>query len=314
MSAISLSGLAKALGGEISGRDRVLCPGPGHRPLDRSLSVWLTDTGGFTVHSFAGDDLEYCRQHVAALTGLAVGGRQDDMTPEERAALARKRAEDERKRIGEAAWKRKRALDLWANARPPAGSPIEPYFARRGLQLPDDPERVIRWHPDCPFGPEHRREGCMVALVRAIAGDEPMAVHRTALTPAGEKLGRLALGSPDGGAVKLTADEDVTMVLGVGEGIESTLSLRNLEGCGTLPVWALLTSGLLAKFPVLPGIETLWIAVDRDRPGFTGGAGPHAARELAERWNPTAEIVMHTAAEYGRDLNDLSPRAEGLPS
>lgn len=301
---ISLAGLAKALGGEISGRDRVLCPGPGHRPLDRSLSVWLTDFG-FTVHSFAGDDPEHCRLHVAALTGLPSKSEREERTPEERAAFARKRAEEERKRLGEIEWKRKRALDLWDNARAPEGSPIEPYFARRKISLPEQPEHVLRWHPDCPFGHDHR-EGCMVALVRAIAGDEPLAVHRTALTPAGEKIARLALGSVVGGAVKLTADEDVTMVLGIGEGIETTLSLRLLQDCATLPVWAVLNTAILRNFPLLAGIESLWIATDRDRPRVERSGGPRAARLCAERWNREAEVTLVSARDYGRDLNDLA--------
>ena len=49
---------ARALGGDISGRDGVVCPGPGHSRQDRSLSVRLDSTApdGFVVHSFAGDD------------------------------------------------------------------------------------------------------------------------------------------------------------------------------------------------------------------------------------------------------------------
>jgi hypothetical protein len=38
----------------------------------------------------------------------------------------------------------------------------------------------------------------------------------------------MSLGPIVGGAIKLTADEDVTSGLGVGEGIETTLSLRHL--------------------------------------------------------------------------------------
>jgi len=61
---------AKQLGGEVSGL-QVLCPGPGHEPQDRSLSVKpALNGGGFIVHSFAGDDPVVCKDHVRKLLGL----------------------------------------------------------------------------------------------------------------------------------------------------------------------------------------------------------------------------------------------------
>jgi hypothetical protein len=59
---LSLQQLAAALGGEVSG-NQVRAPGPGHRPIDRSMCVWLT-ADGYKVHSFAGDDWKACRDHV----------------------------------------------------------------------------------------------------------------------------------------------------------------------------------------------------------------------------------------------------------
>ena len=55
--------LARMLGGEIAGRDKVLCPGPGHSRRDRSLQVTLQANApeGFIVHSFAGDNWLQCR-------------------------------------------------------------------------------------------------------------------------------------------------------------------------------------------------------------------------------------------------------------
>jgi hypothetical protein len=49
---------AAALGGDVSGRDTILCPGPRHSPKDRSLSVKFDPTApdGFLTHSHAGDD------------------------------------------------------------------------------------------------------------------------------------------------------------------------------------------------------------------------------------------------------------------
>jgi hypothetical protein len=66
-----LRALARALGGEISGR-QVLAPGPGHGRLDRSLSIRFDPAapGGFVVHSFAGDDPFACKDYVRERLGL----------------------------------------------------------------------------------------------------------------------------------------------------------------------------------------------------------------------------------------------------
>jgi hypothetical protein len=84
--AFSLRALARALGGEIAGR-QVLAPGPGHGPRDRSLSVRLSaiDPDGFVTHSFAGDDFRDCRAHVLARLGLtAAPYRRDRQAPKPR--------------------------------------------------------------------------------------------------------------------------------------------------------------------------------------------------------------------------------------
>ena len=67
-----LRSLARALGGEVSGH-QVIAPGPGHSPLDRSLSVKPSPTApdGFIVHSHAGDDALACKDYVRSKIGAA---------------------------------------------------------------------------------------------------------------------------------------------------------------------------------------------------------------------------------------------------
>ena len=50
----------------------MLAPGPGHRAIDRSLSIKLDASApdGFVVHSFAGDDPIECRDYVREKVGL----------------------------------------------------------------------------------------------------------------------------------------------------------------------------------------------------------------------------------------------------
>src|SRR5215211_2778669 len=64
--------IARALGGDVAGRNTVLAPGPGHSRKDRSLAVRLDPNApdGFLVCSHAGDDWKLCRDHVRRALGL----------------------------------------------------------------------------------------------------------------------------------------------------------------------------------------------------------------------------------------------------
>src|SRR5439155_20079785 len=135
--------------------------------------------------------------------------------------------------------------------------------------------RVIRFHPACPFGCDGHP--AMVALLRNIRTDEPQAIHRTALTPAGQKLDRRSLGPKTGAAIKLSDDGDVATGLTIGEGIETTIA-GMMEGFR--PAWAVGDAGELRRFPVLPGVEALTILVDND----ASGTGQSNAIECSRRW------------------------------
>ena len=93
----------------------------------------------------------------------------------------------------------------------------------------------------------------------------------------------------------------MTYCLGIGEGIESTLSLRGLPEFGDTPVWALLNTAGISGFMPLPGIESLWLAVDHDP------AGEKAANTCAGRWRFAGkETFLVKAKERGADLNDVT--------
>jgi len=69
---LSPAEVARKLGGEVRG-EKVVAPGPGHSPGDRSLTVTLDPKapGGFVVHSFSPrDDWRSCRDHVREKLGL----------------------------------------------------------------------------------------------------------------------------------------------------------------------------------------------------------------------------------------------------
>jgi putative DNA primase/helicase len=155
-----------------------------------------------------------------------------------------------------------------------------------------------------------RQVPCMIALVRNINTDKPQAIHRTALDLSGNKVevngcSRMSLGPVGGGAVKLTDNAEVTTCLGIGEGIESTLSLRSIPEFGASPVWSLLSAGGIEVFPVLAGIECLWIAIDNDQ----HGRGQQAAQACSNRWKAASQEVFRiTPNQLGDDLNNLAQR------
>jgi hypothetical protein len=203
----------------------------------------------------------------------------------------------------------KRALALWYAAAPIAGTLAERYLRSRGLAYEhewwhplDRDSEALRFHPHCPFGGEVHP--CMIGLFRAIDGNKPVAIHRTALTPDGRKIDRRTLGPCGGAAIKLTPDEHVGDGIHIGEGIETTLAAM-MEGFR--PAWALGSAGAIAKFPVLSGFEMITIIVDNDHPDAHGRqAGHAAARDCAERWIAAGrEVRSVVPRRLGTDMADV---------
>jgi len=188
------------------------------------------------------------------------------------------------------------ALRIWANAVDPAGTLVETYLASRRLTLPDDePGRVIRFHPACPFG-GGAVHPCMVALFRDIVTGEPCGIHRTALTPDGGKIDKKMLGRSGSAAIMLSKAVEVTMGLGIAEGIETALSVLNT---GWAPIWAIGSAGCIATFPLLDGIEALTVFADAD------DAGLKAAREVAGRYAAHGREGFVQVPPRG-DFNDMA--------
>jgi hypothetical protein len=192
-----------------------------------------------------------------------------------------------------------RALAIWNDAQPICSTLAEHYLKRRGLFVPDESGRVLRFHPWCPFG-DRRRLPSMVVLMRNIHTDAPQAISRTALSPDGERIERKMQGPKRGAAVKLSPDESVTMGLTIGEGVETTLA--GMER-GFSPAWALGDAGNIAGFHVLSGIEAITILADND----TSGTGQRAAETCARRWVAAGrEARLLLPHKKGADFNDIT--------
>ncbi len=286
---------AVALGGEVGGRQQVICPGPGHSRKDRSLSVRFTGDG-FVVHSFAGDDPIECRDYVRERLGLEPFGQRStgsrvNHLPAVSHAGQPSSEDDDRRQTGY-------ARSVWNAARDPRGTLVEKYLVEtRRLELPDT--RVIRFHPKLKIQGSDLVAPAMVCAYTDIRTNEFRGVHRIWLSiPDAKKIKSATLGPTRGTAVKLDPDSAVTAGLGIAEGPETAIAARYIYR----PVWCLISAVGIAKFPVLPGIEHLEIFTDHD----ANGTGERAANECRERWEHSGwEVGITMPPQEGTDIADF---------
>lgn len=302
---------ARLLGGDVAA-GQILCPGLNHSQFDRSLSVKFVARApdGFIVHSFAGDDPIACREHVKRVLGIRRDARPYVPPP----APARSADHDDQ-------WKIKQAAQIWDGSRSIVDTIAEEYLRRRGLPF-IDLDHALQFNHDCPVtidGVQQARQALVQKLVDPLRLTEQgedvfLGIQRTFLLPNGSdrdrSIGRRMRGAPAGAVCKLSRDEDVTLALGIGEGVETALSLPLLPECHGVPVWACLSATTLAAFPMLSGIEVLWIAVDKEE----SGTGERAARQCADRWNAGGvECILVRVRTTARksDLNDFIREGQG---
>jgi putative DNA primase/helicase len=201
-------------------------------------------------------------------------------------------------RPGEAA-RMKRALAIWCETRPAAGTIVEPYLANRGLALLS--LQCLRFHPDCPH-PSGRRYPAMVALVEH-SERGPVGVHRTYLRSDGSgkaavETTKASLGPIAGGAVQLATIQPGSWTL-IAEGIETALSVG--QSCG-LVAWAALSAGGIRNLVLPAEARMVLICADND----ANGVGQRNANAAAERFLAAGRRVRIALPPIsGLDFNDL---------
>jgi DNA polymerase len=194
------------------------------------------------------------------------------------------------------------AMTLWNGAISLLNSIGERYLGEtRGIdvaKLSADIHESLRFHPRCPFGSDI--VPCILALMRDPLSDDPVGVHRIGLKAVDdriEKLDRRALGTM--GVVKLWP---AAGMLVVGEGIETVLAAatRLPHEAPLIPAWSAVSSGGLAKLPLIPGVSTLTVLIDNDVEGLT------AAAKLEQRWRAAGREVTQLLPDTpGADFNDV---------
>jgi hypothetical protein len=304
---IDIRAAARALGGDVIGRDAVAAPGPGHSPRDRSLTVKFAAHApdGFLARSHCGDDWRDCRDHVRAQLGLPAwqpgDGRDRRVPPSQVKEFDRSATDAEgerRERSAEDLIRINRAREIWDGGVCPRATLAELYLRSRAITLAEDvDDAVLRFHESCPWR-EQNTGGtvfvpALLAAFRSIDDDKITAIQRVALTPEGRKLGRRMLGVVHRAAVKL---DPVGDTLHGGEGVETCLAARIL---GHAPTWALGSVGMIAQFPLVDGVACLRILGEND------SASASASKLCGNRWQAAGRKVQIVTPDAGcGDLND----------
>jgi putative DNA primase/helicase len=301
-----LRAAARALSGEVTGGE-IICPGPGHGPRDRSLSVRLSASSPerFLVHSFAGDPWQDCRDHVARLLGIERERGPPTRSPQaDRKRPAPREDEGDRHAL-------RIAASIATGIAPLRGTPGETYLrdARKidanGIADVLEGTDAIGWNPSVLFRePGSALDGKWLGAIIGIMTDpisaEPTGgVSRTYLHE-GCKVGKAKNLGP-AGIVRVTPDEDVTRGLFLVEGLETALAAISK---GLRPAWSTGSTSIMAKMPVLSGIESITILADNDE----NGAGERAANEAERRWKEAGREARIWVPPTRGDFNDLLVR------
>lgn len=277
-------GQGAALAIDWSGPSRQPCPVCGRGLKDKSCGVTVGSDGNGVAHCFRCGYVQTLHGDRAA--GLRGSRRYEKQSTKHRPTLS------------------KYGQDLWAECIQIEGVALA-YLKARQCVIPPSAGH-LRFHPNLKHWPSGSAGPALVALVTDAVTREPMTLHRTWVQADGSKAqidpARMLLKDHGkvGGVVRLWPDEEVTTSLGIGEGIETTLSLAH----AFTPAWALIDAGNLAAMPLLDGVQSLLIAADNDPPGIA------AANSCAMRWAGQGREVRIVLPETPRsDLNDLARSA-----
>jgi putative DNA primase/helicase len=224
---------------------------------------------------------------------LGLSDERPELSEAQKAAAERRRKERERADAKAAERKQARALDIWRRAVPISGTPAEVYLRKRGIADNAWPPSLryaeaIEWELGRTQNPQGLWTSGPVAsaLVGAVqdARRDIVAIWRVFITKEGDKAAlnpcKCGLGPAKGGAVRFGPAQET---IGVAEGIETTLALRELLG-DSLPMWATLSTSGMAALELPDGVREVRIFPDSDlEQAGKPAPGIRAAETLAER-------------------------------
>jgi hypothetical protein len=261
-----------------------------------------------------GDSFPAALQWAYSFTGI----KPDDAPerPAPKVQHVRPTRADDRKKARRA----RGALDIWREGKPIAGTLAESYLIGRGLARSEWPAS-LRFHPQVEWqqGATFENDKWVApgplypALIAGVQGPDRKvcAIWRIYLDETGGKAqfepNKVGMGSMTGGAVRLGPP---TRVLGVAEGLETALAVRQLVA-GEYSIWSgLSTSGIMSMFIPLD-VQEVVIYCDNDIPkrnpktGEWGRSpGIYAAEKLRDRLIGEGRAARLNPAPLGRDFLD----------
>jgi putative DNA primase/helicase len=256
------------------GRHRLPCPECDKGPKDAALAVEIRADGSAVWWCWR------CHAH---------GGIRGDRVLTVHAGSRPNRPEPHAQERRESALAACRAI--WKQTQPIAGTPGAEYLRLRCCALPPA-DGDLRFHAAL-YCPETAAElPALVARVSTVIGNKTIGIHRIWFRAGEPKaVKKMRLGASDEPVcIRLWPDAAVTVGLGIAEGVETALAAAQ----AFTPMWSTIDAGLMAKFPLIPGLESLTIFADYDERGLA------AAKSTWERY-------MHA----GRNANFLRPKRVG---
>ena len=215
-----------------------------------------------------------------------------------------------------------RVKEMWNQAIPIQGTPAETYLASRGIltdSIPRDANlRFHRWltqyAPDGKGGFTVLHEGpAMVALITNVH-EEILGIHKTFIQPDGSGKAHIPGGNAkflkkcveklNGGAVRIHAPDPQSGMIGIGEGIETSLAMHTLvrRKGGILPVMAALNTSLLTDWVPPVSAKNIAILADNDKAGLEAAA---KLKARLQQYRPDAATDILTPPQPGTDWNDV---------
>ena len=272
-----LKRIADGLGKATQSGNGYSCLCPAHNDHHPSCSLSLGTGGKFLAYCHAGCPSwdVVMRIHELGLL-VKINGTS---APVPLPLLA---AQGEEIRIDKGEQDRKKEAKIkktWEESVCAARTPVETYLRIRIPSLSAIPD-ALHFHPKLWHDETQSQYRAMIAKVTFEGQPDHYVIHRTFLKDDGSgkakiKPDKKSWGSVKGGSIQLYKAEDI---LGVGEGIETCLSVRVLFG---VSVWAGISAGNMEGLvlPPLPLAQKLVIFIDNDG----NNTGLNSARKLEQR-------------------------------
>jgi phage/plasmid primase-like uncharacterized protein len=209
------------------------------------------------------------------------------------------RMEEDRAR--KTAWARR----LWSTCQPLQGSPAEAYLRSRGITV--EPGPALAFHSALRHPATKRFHPALIAAVTD-GGGRISGIHRTFLLSNGTGKAdvfpaKMMAGVCMGRCVRFGRPGETSgHILAIGEGIETSLSVRQATG---LPVWAALSLSNMDRVPVPQDGSVREIVLLADADEADRAAADDIRERAAEAYGQAGFTVRIARPPEGTDFNDV---------